>query len=95
MNPFVTERLLTVSAGGSVAPSASAPDVKIDLVLKDIDQDDNTYGLHEIKFVLDHLTEYGKEAGCSSLTLSRSELLDPNQVETVDDLATLVQVRAQ
>jgi hypothetical protein len=94
MDPFVVERLLTKTPGGGVAPTPSAPDVKIDLALHDLDEDDKAYGLHTIRFLLTSLDAYCRDLE-HTLILTSAELLDPDVVEFVDDLATLVKVRAK
>lgn len=97
MDPFVVERLLDKDDAGNVIVRPVAPDVKIDLALHDLDEDDKAYGLHTIRFILLSLDAYCQDLG-HSLILTSAELLDTdpdNIIEFVDDLATLVKVRAK
>lgn len=93
MDPFVAERLL-VKDGGEVKPSPSAMEVKINLVLHDLDEDDKTYGLHTIRFILQSLDGYCQDFQ-HTLILTSAELLDPEDIEFVEDLAVLVKARAK
>src|SRR5882724_3094538 len=89
MDLFVAEKLLVKDAAGNVVLSDSAPEVKIDLLLKDLDADDKTYGLHAIRFILLALKD-----DCAALqhmlNMTSVDLLDDSQVQTIDDLAVLV-----
>jgi hypothetical protein len=94
MDLFVAEKLLLKDDSGKVVLSESAPDVKIDLLLKDLEEDDKTYGLHAIRFILLALKEDCETLG-HALHMTSVDLLDDTQVETIDDLAILVKVRAK
>jgi len=94
MDLFVAEKLLVKDQAGNVVVSDSAPDVKIDLLLKDLDADDKTYGLHAIRFILLSLKD-DCAALQHTLNMTSVDLLDDSQVQTIDDLAVLVKVRAK
>ena len=94
MDIFVAERLLIKDAEGNVITSPAAPDVKIDLLLKDLDEDDRSYGLHAIRFILLSLREYCNDLG-HKLALTKVDIMDDAEVETLRDLGVLVKIRAK
>src|SRR5690242_19224071 len=90
MEIFAAEKLLAKDPSGKVVVTAAAPGVKIDLLLKDLDSDDQTYGLHAIRFILLTLKENCAALGYKNLYMTSANLLDDTLIGTVDDLAVQV-----
>lgn len=95
LNPFTAERLLTKDNSGITVPTAAAPDVRIDLLLHDLDEDDHTYGQHTIRSIHRDITEQCKAAGYKKVSLTSADILDANRIETIDDLGTMIASRAK
>jgi hypothetical protein len=94
MNPFVVDKLLAKDPGGNTVATPTAPAVRINLALHDLDEDDRAYGLHSIHYILKSLDSYCQELQ-HQLLLTSAELLDGDNIEFVDDLATVVKARAK
>jgi hypothetical protein len=93
MAPFVDVPLLEKDGTGTEQPHHDAPDRPIAAVLKRLESLDDQFDLHTIPSILDSLHRQSWDAGYS-LGMGPKQLLDEQQIETINDLAGEIRRRS-
>jgi hypothetical protein len=90
---FTDKTLLSKDAAGNPIPAAGAETVAIVKLLKDVDKDDQDFGLHALAFIRDSLVDDCKDEGFN-LALKNSDLLDSDVIFNIKSLAKWINANA-
>ena len=90
---FTDRTLLAKDAAGKPIPAKGAEAVPIVKLLKDVDKDDQDFGLHGLAFIRDTLVDDCKGEHFN-LPLKTSDLLDSDVIFNVKSLAKWINANA-